>query len=161
MSMSASSSLSASAPVSSFLSYEDAPLASLGDRLAGALIDGLLTALVAIPGLLMMFPANNEEAGTIFMVVGLFGLAIYQWSMIASSGQTIGKRWAGTRIVGLNDELPGFGAGVVLRLWIPSMISAVPYLGGLFSLLDILFIFGDDRRCLHDRIAGTKVVRAD
>jgi len=29
----------------------------------------------------------------------------------------------------------------------------------LFHLVDCLFIFRQDRRCLHDLIAGTRVVR--
>ena len=28
----------------------------------------------------------------------------------------------------------------------------------LFVLVDILFIFGKERRCVHDYIAGTKVI---
>ncbi len=28
------------------------------------------------------------------------------------------------------------------------------------SIVDILFIFGSERRCVHDLIAGTKVVEA-
>ena len=36
-----------------------------------------------------------------------------------------------------------------------------PYVdaGGLFSIVDICFIFRDDRRCIHDLIAGTQVVK--
>ena len=33
--------------------------------------------------------------------------------------------------------------------------------GGLFGLVDILFIFGSERRCIHDLIAQTKVVVAE
>ena len=43
--------------------------------------------------------------------------------------------------------------------WVPKVMGAVPYLGMIFHLVDSLFIFREDRRCLHDRIAGTRVVR--
>jgi hypothetical protein len=33
-------------------------------------------------------------------------------------------------------------------------------LGGFYSLIDALVIFGDARRCCHDYIADTIVVRA-
>jgi len=34
----------------------------------------------------------------------------------------------------------------------------VPGMRELVSLFDAVFIFRDDRRCLHDLLAGTKVV---
>ena len=36
------------------------------------------------------------------------------------------------------------------------LISIVP----LYGVLDVLFIFGESRQCLHDKIAGTIVVKA-
>jgi uncharacterized RDD family membrane protein YckC len=30
----------------------------------------------------------------------------------------------------------------------------------LYTLTDILLIFGEERRCIHDYLAGTKVVEA-
>jgi hypothetical protein len=37
-------------------------------------------------------------------------------------------------------------------------VSLVPGIGALAVTVDDLFIFRTDRRCLHDLIAGTKVV---
>jgi uncharacterized RDD family membrane protein YckC len=54
---------------------------------------------------------------------------------------------------------PGFLRAVLLRLWINGILGSLPYVGSCYGLLDILFIFGADRRCIHDLIAGTKVVR--
>jgi hypothetical protein len=34
----------------------------------------------------------------------------------------------------------------------------VPCVGGLFPWIDALYIFGEERRCLHDLMAGTKVL---
>jgi len=31
----------------------------------------------------------------------------------------------------------------------------------LYGLVDILFIFRSDRRCIHDMIAGTQIVEAE
>jgi len=45
---------------------------------------------------------------------------------------------------------------VLLRSWVNGLIGlVVPFYG----LVDILFIFGSERRCLHDLIAGTVVVK--
>lgn len=41
----------------------------------------------------------------------------------------------------------------VLLTWIPGLV--------LLALIDPLFIFGRERRCLHDRLARTRVVNAE
>jgi uncharacterized RDD family membrane protein YckC len=38
-------------------------------------------------------------------------------------------------------------------------LESIPLLGGLFSLVNVCFIFRDDRRCIHDLIADTIVVK--
>ena len=93
-----------------------------------------------------------------FAMLVLFGVQLW---MLVTRGQTIGKRALGVRIVRFEDEVnPGFVKVFLLRAVVPAFIGAVPYLGVLFTLTDICFIFREDRRCLHDLIAGTKVVKA-
>ena len=43
-----------------------------------------------------------------------------------------------------------------LRNVVNGLISVVP----LYGFVDMLFIFGESRQCLHDKIAGTIVVKA-
>ena len=40
------------------------------------------------------------------------------------------------------------------------MIALVPLVGWMYGLLDVLMIFRDSRKCLHDNIADTIVVKA-
>lgn len=47
-----------------------------------------------------------------------------------------------------------------LRMVVPSIIYMVPLLGFVFYLVDVLFIFRGDRRCVHDLMADTRVVSA-
>ena len=49
----------------------------------------------------------------------------------------------------------------MLRLVPIHLISQVPFAGGFVGLADSLFIFRQDKRCIHDLIAGTKVVEAE
>jgi hypothetical protein len=39
-----------------------------------------------------------------------------------------------------------------------SVIGNLPCIGFFYALADILFIFRDDRRCIHDLIASTTVI---
>ena len=99
-------------------------------------------------------------AGAAFIgFIGAMGIAIYQWTLIVRTGQSLGKKWTGIRIERIDGSRITFGTGVVLRNWVPKVMGAFPYLGMLFHLVDCLFIFREDRRCLHDLIAGTRVVR--
>lgn len=137
--------------------------AERGTRLGAALIDGLLLlpslgAAMAVLGL----EAFARETARNTAVTFLFMLPViaFQWWLIATTGQSIAKRWLGIRIVKLDGSAVGFAHGVALRAMIPNAISMIPYLGYVFSVVDALFIFGQDRRCLHDHLAGTKVITA-
>ena len=44
-----------------------------------------------------------------------------------------------------------------LRYVLVMLLGAIPIIGGLLGVIDFLFIFREDRRCVHDLIAGTKV----
>jgi hypothetical protein len=71
----------------------------------------------------------------------------------------------GTRIVNVADgRVPKVSALVAryatMRLAALALSALVPSAGGLFSLINVLFIFRSDRRCVHDLVAGTKVVIA-
>ena len=143
-------------------------LAGRGLRLVGAIIDGVIAMVVTFP-LMFVFGVwetaivNGLSFGQLVMV-GLMGAGIFMLIhgyLLAKHGQTVGKHLVGTRIVSVTDgKILPFGRVIALRylpLWV---ISQVPILGALFSLADALFVFRDDRRCVHDLIAGTKVVGA-
>jgi uncharacterized RDD family membrane protein YckC len=76
-------------------------------------------------------------------------------------GQAAELAERGTRLwaITMDGSRISFGTGVFLRNWISKLIGSVPYLGTVFHLADCLFIFREDRRCIHDHIAGTRVVR--
>jgi uncharacterized RDD family membrane protein YckC len=93
-------------------------------------------------------------------VLSLLGIAIYQLVLLSKRGQTIGKRWVAIKIVKLDGSAAGFVHAVLLRGFVNGLISGIPYLGGVYALVDLLMIFRDDRRCLHDMIASTRVVKA-
>ena len=163
-------------------------LAERGTRLWAITIDGLLVSIPLLPTLVLGVylgvrtqmkamqagvvdsPANPRMFDpdemmlvlggiAIFGCLGALAIAIYQWVLISRTGQSLGKKWTGIRIEHVGGERMSFVIGVLLRNWVPKLIGAVPYLGMIFSLIDCLYIFRDDRRCIHDHIAGTRVVR--
>lgn len=79
--------------------------------------------------------------------------------LLVRHGQTIGKRLVGLRITRPDGQAPGAGRLIGLRYGVGFLITAIPVAGNLYALVDVLFIFGGARRCLHDWMAGTIVVR--
>lgn len=138
----------------------DDVLASRGTRFVGAILDGLIYFGAAIPGgvLMLAFPDDPEPfiLGGVAIFVGVLAISVVNWIMITNSGQSIAKRMLSMRIVGASDgQLPGFMRGVVIRNWLRNFIN---HLCSLFSIVDALWIFGEEKRCLHDLMADTIVV---
>jgi uncharacterized RDD family membrane protein YckC len=142
------------------------PLASRRSRLVAVVIDVLAVFLVLLPGWLLVISGNNPKdipAGPLVMMAGELILVCVQICLLTTRGQSIGKMVVGVRIIKQDGRSPGFVGAVLFRSIVPSLIGGVsylgiPYLGLAIAVIDILFIFGGKRRCLHDRIAGTIVV---
>ena len=135
-------------------------LASVAQRVGGALIDGLLTSMVVVVPLLFgLVDADGLEAGVIILGLFLFG-AVYTVGPTALWGQTLGKIAVGTRVVAESDgSLPGWRRAAV-RWALPGVLGRLPYVGIWVSLAIMASLVWDPRRRgLHDRAAGTIVVR--
>jgi uncharacterized RDD family membrane protein YckC len=134
------------------------PLARASTRFKARLVDHTLALAVAIPGLLVVAVTERTAIGFSLAGVAVLGLLVYQWSHIVKTGQSLGKRWCRLRVVRREGQPVTFVSGVLLREWIPFALGLIPTLGSVVGLVDAIFIFRADRRCLHDHLAGTKVI---
>jgi len=150
-----------------------AELAGLGKRFLGAMADGLINLLSVTPGIIFIVigaVANSnqrqnrdEGTGTILLGIALAALGILivfaiQVYLLATKSQSIGKLLLGMQIMDYEtDEPAGFVKAFVMRAFVNGLIGSVPYVGIVYSLVDILFIFGEEHRCIHDQLAGTYV----
>ena len=151
-----------------FQGYPPAPIMS---RLIASFVDSALSFISCLVGIMLIvwlaksgMMENPLDAirlhrplnPAILVILGWTPalLVVGQWYLLATSGQTIGKKLLMIRIVSESGSLPGFLRAVVLRNWVRALLSLIPF----FGLIDVLFIFSDSRKCLHDYIAGTKVV---
>jgi len=151
-------------------------LASRITRLGAAMLDGILMWLVVGPILYLTGYYQRsisqsvgplEEMG--MSMLGILAFLAINGYTLATRGQTIGKLVGKIQIVDFNSsKLVPFWKLYVLRyLWtLPFVILAFLIPGtldtqifGVISLIGILLIFGPARRCLHDYIAGTKVIK--
>ncbi|HEX9732594.1 MAG TPA: RDD family protein [Thermoanaerobaculia bacterium] len=140
-------------------------------RLGAAMIDGVTYLVPVVLGVLISgdlkdFATADPEQGEISMILlrrlFIFALPIMLINvyLLAKSGQTMGKKALGIRIVRTDGAAAGLARLLVLRSLLPSMLSWILFIGGFFGLLDTLFIFGEERRCIHDHFADTMVALA-
>ena len=148
------------------------PLATRSKRFRGAMLDnGVVLLPFALSFLLLMLLVKlfPQEPGKpmnplvpnfcIFTFTILMSAVVIGNIVLIATRVSIGKWFLEMQIVDYESNIPaGFLKAFVLRSFVNSLISAVPFVGFLYTLLDDLFIFGDEQRCLHDHLAGTKVV---
>jgi uncharacterized RDD family membrane protein YckC len=156
-------------------------LADRGARLGAVIIDGMLFGILAMVmafGFIAgagTFSAIGGRAGgepsTVGLVVGsiatiaLIALTVINFVWLYQSGQSVAKRWLKIRIVRTDGSRCGLARIIFLRV-LPLALAGgllnlvAPALGYLVRIIDALFIFRSDYRCLHDHIADTIVVKA-
>jgi uncharacterized RDD family membrane protein YckC len=146
--------------------------ASRWRRLGGALVDGLAVVLAHWPanalanhwgvkvalGPLVLNLANTSPQGPVWTIT-VMAIWVGQSYFIATRGQTIGKMVVETRIVATDGAPASFVKAVLLRTWLFLLLAQLPVVG-YGSIMGVLLIFGPSRRCIHDYVAGTRVVLA-
>ena len=143
-------------------------LASRWYRLWGALIDGLIGIVIGVGAMFVTGywdRAMRQEITALETVgFGVFGFVMFiviHGYFLAQDGQTVGKKMVGTRIVSAeSNEILPLGKVLILRYLPITVIAQIPLIGGVIALVNYLFIFRKDKRCIHDLIAGTRVIKA-
>jgi uncharacterized RDD family membrane protein YckC len=155
---------------------ENSELAGRGARLGAVLLDGLIVMILVYVPLGIGFarggrlpPITNTTAfysamftgtGALFALPGSLILIAVTAYFVHKNGQTLGKKLVGIKVVRSDGSRATLGRIFWLRNVIIGLISLVPVVGGLLSLVDSLLIFRQSRKCLHDQIADTIVVKA-
>ena len=142
-------------------------LASKTDRFFAVLIDSVIGAIWAIPfwmytGMWEMLRNHQKASLTLTMASATYGFiffVIVHGYFLKQQGQTIGKKMIGIRIADMNGDIPSINTLIFKRYLPITVIPVIPIFGGIFSIVDIGMIFKKDRRCLHDLIAGTQVLK--
>ncbi len=143
----------------------DTTLAGRANRFGARIIDSIVA--FAISGPLMFLTGYLERA--VDQTLGIAEIAL--WSVgglvifvaihgyfLATRGQTLGKMAAGIRIVDKDTrQIPSLSKILFAREFPMAIVGLIPFVGGLLVMVDVLFIFGEERRCVHDMIGNTIV----
>ena len=143
------------------------PLADRWLRFKGYLFDvlivgGLLYLLLNLSGTVEQIGFEGAESLSItqrliWAVVSLVVFIAVHGYLLVKDGRTLGKFLVGTQIVDLNGECLPF-AKLMLRYAMIILVWQIPIVGSFIGWLDILWIFGSQKRCLHDVLAGSRVI---
>ncbi|MBB4931011.1 putative RDD family membrane protein YckC [Lipingzhangella halophila] len=153
-------------------------VADRGERFLARLIDVMIAQAVSVcalvPALIVIVPIASPGRGelVIFLICALFFLVYWGYEIFCHRrfGATIGKRMLDLRVVrpGNNGESdPAPETRIMLRaaVWAaPLLVSwgiIINLLSGVFWFVNILWPIWDQpsRQALHDKAAGTMVVR--
>lgn len=142
-------------------------LADRGTRLGAFLLDfpGLFLPMLMLPGAIVVLWAAGSRMNlfnpTFFTIAALFvACTTANLVLVFRSQQTIGKRLLGIKVVRSDGSRCNPWRQLLLRGLVPWLLNNIPLVGSLFLLVDPLLVFREDRRCIHDLIADTIVVRA-
>ncbi|TWT65938.1 RDD family protein [Posidoniimonas polymericola] len=158
-------------------------LAGRGQRLVAIIIDGIVLNIVMLPayylfkiGFFQAPPANPEEFNplnvwsiyatmsplqlVLTIVTPAAAYLLVNGYLLSASGQTVGKKALGIKIVRKDGSKAEFSRLILHRYFLLWFIGLIPIIGMIFGLLDPLMIFRKSRYCLHDDIADTAVVLA-
>jgi uncharacterized RDD family membrane protein YckC len=152
------------ANVSDVAASDELEPAGRGTRFGAVLLDGVVGFVAYLPLLLggMKFSGTPGEFPT-FSPVALgisallfIALIAYTIVLVARNGQTIGKKLLNIKVVRSDGSKASLGRIFWLRNVVNGLLGIIPFYG----LVDALFIFGEARQCVHDKIADTIVVVA-
>jgi uncharacterized RDD family membrane protein YckC len=148
-------------------------------RFVAAIIDGLIlgipfgivvfmTVISAIPGLMQMGEKPNPMVVVMMILPRIFFVLLLAvvaswlyWALMESSQwqATLGKKALGLYVTDLGGSRMSFGKASG-RFFAGRGLSMVPYLGGLYYLVDCIMAgFTEKKQALHDMIAGCLVQR--
>ena len=145
-------------------------MATIGKRFVALLVDQMILLIPALALMLAIAVPNGlfKEAGAadpspaFLMFQVLFSLAwmgfgiAYEGTMLASGGQTVGKKLLRIKVV--TPEGNDITSGQAwTRAAVRHVMSAVLCLG----FVDYLVGLGQERTCIHDQAARTRVVNWD
>jgi uncharacterized RDD family membrane protein YckC len=152
--------------------------ATRGARFGAAFIDGLIFGLPFAPGYVVAAPmimqAGQRRPSTLviwgaiastgawfyFALFALLCTGTITAVLVHKNGQTIGKKWLGIKVVRKDGSRATLARIFWLRYLLNTAITLIPVIGSFYALIDLLFIFGEAKRCCHDYLADTIVIRA-
>jgi len=162
-------------------------LADRGIRLVAYIVEslilGVLVLLALLPFLLALLPflVSTETEGIASKIFELFSYGVVDdklfstllllfllftiytvvtFYLLYKNGQSIGKYLFSIKIVRTDGSRASLRRIIFLRYIPVTLFTLIPVVGDFIPFIDGAMIFRDSRKCLHDDIADTIVIKA-
>ena len=123
-------------------------LASLWGRWFGQFLDGVIYCIIIVVGVILVTFAGLTEVGVVIGII--LSLLYYLFQDGLRNGQSYGKRIVRTKVIDSRNGSPcTFGQSFLRNLLI-----------AILGFIDWIFIFGEKRQRLGDKLAKTLVVKS-
>jgi uncharacterized RDD family membrane protein YckC len=96
--------------------------------------------------------------GIVIFIASFSAFVIVNQKLLLEQGQTVGKKIMKIKILNDNNEVPN-KTDFIKRYLFMFAVNQAPGIIADIGLINYLFIFRKDRKCVHDMLAKTKVVR--
>ena len=125
--------------------------AGIFQRWLALVIDGIILGVVTfLVGLGIQFGTPKEYANFVVFGINILISVAYYVFYQHSTGQTIGKKTMGVKVITLEGQTPSVGK-FFLREYVGKILSAITIIGYPMA------IFDSRKQALHDKLAGTFV----
>jgi uncharacterized RDD family membrane protein YckC len=134
-------------------------LADRGTRLGASLLDGLIVGVMWYLPFMLGFMGRGTGLRSIGFAVAGLGVLVWLFftvKFLGENGQSIGKKACKIKILRVDGSEVSISRVIIARNLVNGLLGLIP----LYGLIDPLLIFGNKRRCVHDYIADTIVVKA-
>lgn len=143
-------------------------LATRWQRLWASIIDSLIMGAITLPlvyftGGFDVITTGREPSFIYNLAIALVGIVFFvliNMKLLLSKGQTIGKKVLNIKIVDMEDNLPSQNH-LIKRYGMYLGLGQIPLAGPILSIVNIVIIFGKEKRCGHDYFAETKVIKSE
>ncbi len=153
---------------------DDQILAGRGARLGAAILDWIIPMCVVyapmiITGAMSAAIRTATNSGNPLEFYGVFltgggflggvlwlGWIVITIYLVAKNSQTIGKKLVNIKVV----RSDGSHCSLARIFWLRNVVNTLLLILPFYFLIDLLFIFGERKQCLHDKIADTIVINA-
>lgn len=133
----------------------DYPVAGVGERMAGWLID---MAALGIVFLVIVFAVNITQGSTVSTVILIVYAALFLFydllSEIFLNGQTLGKKLLKTKVVSLDGGQPTLGQYFIRWVFRIVDFPLTAWAGGFLTV-----VLSENKQRIGDIVAGTTVIK--
>ena len=134
-------------------------LATRTSRFIANLIDSFILSITLMVAMGLGASTSSISGFITTVALAYLSFLFINGYFLSTRAQTVGKKLMQIYIADLNGRKAGFPTIIGMRMVVMSLLILIPFIGWIIGIANIFFIFRQDRRMIHDMLAGTVVLK--